>query len=281
MKSVVYGLAGLLLCQLAYAQEDDFWLMLDVAPPARSGLQLSAGSDFAGGHYSGATLSQALGAAQIYASANQQQYDVTTSDWSVGIGSNPLNDFSVRIDTAWTGDTDVLETRDNIIETSTKLAHWLFLLGYQSGEAEIFLPASPLIKRSSYTVDRSAWHVGVGYNWNIVSLSVEHRRFDYAENIRIAANDTSIRNLIRSYVLSQAESLADQQTSVRLGIINNNNGMDIQFNRITSAIDLIASDYVTIVATHYFAEDFSLGLQWEKPLDMGNATLGVNAGWQW
>jgi hypothetical protein len=281
MKSVVYGLAGLLLCPLAYAQEDDSWLMLDVAPPARSGLQLNAGSDFAGGHYYGASLSQALGAAQFYASANQQQYDVTTSDWSVGIGSNPLNDFSVRIDTAWAGDTDVLETRDKSIETSTQVAHWLFMLGYQSGEAEIFLPASPLIKRSSYTVDRNAWHVGVGYNWNSISLSAEHRQFDYAENIRIAVDDTSIRNLIRTYVLSQAEALADQQTRVRFGAVDNNNGLDISLSRITSAIDLIASDYVTLVLTHYFAEDFSLGVQWEKPLDTGNATLGVNAGWQW
>ncbi|MBI3187457.1 MAG: hypothetical protein HYZ31_06310 [Gammaproteobacteria bacterium] len=280
MKSLVYSLAGLLLCQMVYAQDDDFWLTLD-DEPARSGLLVNAGSDLDGARYYGVSLSQAVDAAQLYVSGNKQRYAVTTSDWSVGVGSNPFNDFSVRVDVAWSGKTEVLETRDNIIESTTRYNSWLFLLGYQYGEAEIFLPRSQLIQRRSFEVDRTAWHTGLGYSWMLVSMRLEHRQFDYAENIRIAENITSLRNLIRTFVLNQAEALADKQTSVSIDVIKNNIGVDARFSRITSAIDLKSSDYATVEATYYFDADYSLAVQWDKALESDTATVGVNVGWQW
>ena len=278
MKPGLHCIITMLLCPPAYAQSDDFWLLLDAAPATTSSLQLSTGSDFDGGQYYGLTASVALGEAlaeaQLYISVNQQHFDIESSDGSVGLGSNPQKDFSARVDYAWSGNSGELEARDVQLETITYIHAWYIMLGYQTGEVEKTFPN--LQRRSPAVIDRTALHYGVGWFGTLFYSAVEHRQYDYEKNI------SALSQYIRwPKILSQAATLAEKITNLRLGAEGKKYGLDINLGRITSALDLKDSDYLTVIATQHVSDRFSLALQVDKPLDTGDSTVGVNLAWRW
>ena len=274
MKTGFYCIVTILLCPPAYAQGDDFWLMQNAAPATTSSLQQNTGTDFDGGQYYGLAASVSMAEAQLYIRANQQHFDIESSDGSVGLGSNPQKDFSARVDYAWTGNSGELETRDVQLETTTYIHAWYIMLGYQTGEVEKTFPN--LQRRPPAVIDRTALYYGVGWSGAMFYSAVEHRQYDYEKNI-----SALLQYIRRPQVLNQAATLAEKATNLRLGAEGKKYGLDINFSRITSALDLKGNDYLTVIATQHVSNQFSLALQVDKPLDAGDSTVGVNLAWRW
>ena len=285
MKTGFYSIVTILLCPPAYAQGDDFWLMLDAAPATTSSLQVNSGSDFDGGQYYGLAasiaLTDVLANAQLYVRANQQHFDIESSDWSLGLGSNPQKDFSARVDYAWSGNSGELEARDVLLETTTYIHAWHIMLGYQTGEVEVFFRNLQHLLRRSAISDRTALHYGVGWSGSLFYSAVEHRQYDYEKNISAVSDSAFLQYILRPQALNQAATLAEKATNLRLGAEGKKYGMDINLSRITSALDLKDNDYLTVIATQHVSDPFSLALQVDKPLDAGDSTVGVNLVWRW
>jgi hypothetical protein len=281
VKTAVPHIIILSLMQPVSAQEDDFWLMMDSETAARSSLYVNAGVAAEDGHYYGVATSLALSEAQFYLSANQQNFEIDTSQWSLGLGTNPFNKFSVRIDTAWTENNDILATTDVYIDTAYQSGKWRYILGYQAGEVEISVQTLLRRQSTSVFVDRTAWHYGIGYAGNLGYWQIEQRSFDYAEDISAIPDSTSLQDIRQAQAFSQATTLADQQTGLRLGTGSKKYAAEIAYNRIRYAIDLTTSDYLTVILSREMSEGFSLSLQWDEPLDEGVTTAGLIAGWWW
>ena len=283
MKTGFYGIVTILLCPPAYAQGDDFWLLLDAIPATTSSLQLNTGTDFDGGQYYGLAasiaLTDVLANTQLYVRANQQHFEIESSDWSLGLGSNPQKDFSARVDYAWSGNSGELEVREVQLETTTYINAWHIMLGYQTGEVEVFFRQR--LSRRSALSDRTAVHYGVGWSGSLFYSAVEHRQYDYEKNISAASDNVNLQYRLRPQALSQATTLAEKTTNLQLGAEGKKYGLEIDLSRITSALYLKDSDYLTAMATHHVSDKFSLVLQVDKPLDDGDSSAGVNLAWRW
>ena len=279
MKTGFHWIVTILLCPPAYAQGDDFWLMLNAAPATTSSLQLNTGTDSDGGQYYGLAASVSMAEAQLYIRANQQHFDIESSDGSVGLGSNPQKDFSARVDYAWSGNSGELEAREVQLETTTYINAWHIMLGYQTGEVEVFFRQR--LSRRSALSDRTAVHYGVGWSGSLFYSAVEHRQYDYEKNISAALDNVNLQYRLRPQALSQVATLAEKTTNLQLGAEGKKYGLDINLSRITSALDLKDNDFLTAIATQHVSDTFALALQLDKPLDDGVSTVGVNLAWRW
>jgi hypothetical protein len=285
MKFAHACLVTILLSPFAQANDDDRWLLENIALPMRSSVQFTGGVDADGGKYYGMSTSLAARDAQIYLSANQQQFNVNTQDWSVGLGSNPQQDFSAYIEYAQAGNSDVLETRDVNVETLGYVDAWQFMLGYQTGEVEFILPPTQVTQQRSVLVERSAWHYGVGYTGELLYATLEQRSFDYEKNRAAITGNAIITQIIRTYfrqqVASSASAYADVQTDVTLGAQGDVYGLEIILSRIISIVESAQTDYAHVLLSRNMSESIRLGVEWNKPLDEGVTSVGLNLDWRW
>ena len=179
--------------RLIAAEDDDFWLLPDLSPsPApASSLQLSAGGDANSGQYYGFDMALATYLGQVYLAANKQQFDVESTDWSAGWGSDPEQTVSAKIEANDSNISSLLETQDVLLEATYRPQQWNDFLGYQTGEVDI-----PLGMLTAIKVDRTAWHYGFGYSGENVYWLLDHWHFDYEKRNRLNINNIRLRYLL-------------------------------------------------------------------------------------
>ena len=264
--------------RLVAAEDDDFWLLPDLSPgPApASSLQLSAGGDANNGQYYGFDTALATHLGQLYLAATKQQFVVESTDWSAGWGTDPEQLVSAKIEASDSSITSQLETRDVLLEANYQPQQWNVFLGYQSGDVEI-----PLGTFTTITVDRTAWHYGLGYSGQYFYWLLDHWQFDYEKRNRLNVNNIKLKYFLLQRAKSTAQSLALETNHVQVGVQSSVYGLELNMTRIESVINNEINDYFTIIASRNMSAQWTLSAQWDKPLDAGDASMGLIVNWRW
>lgn len=267
--------------QAADQQDDDFWLLLDYEP-LQNVLWLYGGADELDGNYYGLTVDLALvEALHFNFSATEQNYSAETTDLRWGFSGAINRYFSWAILKTFWGKREVLEKNDIRFSLSSFYNGFIVRASYESGDVELFLRNSPLIRRDSISSDHQAYEIGAGYSWSYFYTQLSYKQHDYEKNLSLLFTRPRLFLAINPVGIQQASALAQTEAGILLGIPYEDMIYEIYISRIKSAVTEESNSYATLHLSKILSRQLELGFDVELPVNDVPFSAGLSLGIMW
>ena len=265
------------------SQEDDFWLLLDESlPPLQNSLWLYSGVDDTDGNYYGISSNLAL-LDQLFFnfSATEQNYSVSTSEIRWGFNGSISPSFSWALQRAFWGKKDKLEKNDTIASLSFYHQRFSIQATLEAGDVELFLRGRARSIRQSVTTDHQAYELKVGYSWPQTYFFLAYKQHDYSRDISLLLRRPRLFRAANPVGIQQATALAESETSLQTGLFYHEINFELLLSQITSAVTQDSQFYSTVHVSKAISRQWTLGLDFELPLDEVPFSVGLNVGYMW
>jgi len=265
-------------------EDDDFWLMLDDELP-KSNISVNAGQDDEDGTFYGGYLDLAMTDnfyLNMASSVFRPKLSTETSQWSLGFGNNPQNDFSWNIDYERWGNSSVLETSNILIDLNIYSDNWSGLLKIESGK--VTLQGSS----TSTDIEHRALGAGFGYSGEHIYWNLSHQRHSYARDLR-ALNFSPILFILKPALLriitpgsqQQATVLADSETALRIGWFENAYTAEVAYQWIESAVTGEVSEFSRLNISKQMTPAINLAIELGHIAGGGPTSAALILGYAW
>jgi len=274
----------LLLPTSVYAIEDnDFWLMMDADMP-NSTVSINSGKDNEGTKFYGGYIDLAMGENTHFnlAGSKQEFEGEGTAQWSLGFGHILQNEFSWDVNYAWWGDVGVLETRNLMVDLSYFKERWSWLLGLEKGELEIHGLSL------STKIDHDAYELGFGYSNTHMYWDLSYKKHDYSLDLR-KLDFPLIAFILRPLLLhiitpgaqQQASALADSETSLRIGWVEDEYIVEANYQLVESAVTAETDAFIGLSISKQLTSSFNIKVELGHVVDNGPTSAGVTLIYSW
>jgi len=265
----------------AATEDDDFWLLLDYEP-LQNVLWLYGGVDELDGNYYGLTADLAIiDILHFNFSATEQNYSVESTDLRWGF-SGPVNRYLswAVLKTFW-GKKESLEKNDTRFSLSFFYDRFNMRGSYESGDVELFLRNSPLIRRNSVTIDHQAYEINAGYIWTGFYTQVGFKQHDYERDLSLLLRRPRIFLAANPLGIQQASALAETEANVLLGFQAEDMIYEVFISQIKSAVTEENNTYATLHLSKALTRQLELGFDFELPVNDVPFSAGLSLGVMW
>ena len=205
-----------------------------------------------------------------------------TNQWSMGFGNISQYAFSWNLSYEWWGNSNVLVTRNTIIDLSYFKNNWDWIFGVEEGELEIFGLSS------SRVIDHDAYRLGLGYSSESMYWELTYQLHDYGFDME-RLNFPEVIFLFRPALLQiitpdskqRATALAHDESVFRVGWLANKYTVEMYYQLIESSVTRETDKYIGLRFSKQLTSAVDLNIEVSHIQDGGPTSTSIGLIYSW